>query len=518
MNRQTGFLAATVLLMVALASLSSKAQNTIFSGRINYGIRIAGDEAVLFPFDNYSIPFRSGLQLEMVEAVRHGPGPVVPLGQPGQPDCNMASYYGTVIRIENEFRMWYLCGGDQDPGRPLSWYRTPKVRVCYTVSKDGVHWDKPNLGLVRYGANTNNNLVDIIPPSGSIYAAPVLYEPEDPDPAKRFKMCYEDYPGGAYCVAYSRDGLVWKNSPNNPVMKNTLEQTGLIKYGSCYYVLGQNRGFNKRVLVVHASYDFEHWTESNVIGFRRDNVGPQRPTIYGGNTGEQVHLGAGLWNRGNVILGIYGQWHGPGPESNDRRHMSMDLGLVVSHDGIHYQEPIPDFKIIPMQNQNWPTPTAGTRLTQGQGFENVGDKTYVWYGLWGPGGGDGVHLAVWERDRLGYLAVPRVVTEGQAPFGAPPHFVSCPIQVDKPEAKIFLNADGLTEISHVRVEILDERFNRIPAYSGSNSVPIKKPGLRQPVTWSHGDRLQKFEHPIRIQVTYEGIRLEDSKIYALYVE
>jgi hypothetical protein len=257
-------------------------------------------------------------------------------------------------------------------------------------------------------------------------------------------------------------------------MKNTLEQTGLTKYGSCYYVLGQNRGFNKRVLVVHASYDFEHWTESNVIGFRRDNVGPQRPTIYGGNTGEQVHLGAGLWNRGNVILGIYGQWHGPGPESNDRRHMSMDLGLVVSHDGIHYQEPIPDFKIIPMQNQNWPTPTAGTRLTQGRVCVSVTKP--MSFTVWGLAGA-AVHL-VGARSS-GLLAVPRGVTEGQAPF-APPR-LSRVHSVDR-RSKRSSSMRMATEINHVRAKswmrgLTDTCLFRLELCSHQNR-------LRQPVTWN----------------------------------
>ena len=35
---------------------------------------------------------------------------------------------------------------------------------------------------------------------------------------------------------------------------------------------------------------------------------PPRPVVSGAHQGEQVHLGAALWNRGNVVLGFYGQW------------------------------------------------------------------------------------------------------------------------------------------------------------------------------------------------------------------
>ena len=31
--------------------------------------------------------------------------------------------------------------------------------ICYAYSKDGIHWEKPNLGLVEYNGNKNNNIV-----------------------------------------------------------------------------------------------------------------------------------------------------------------------------------------------------------------------------------------------------------------------------------------------------------------------------------------------------------------------
>ena len=31
--------------------------------------------------------------------------------------------------------------------------------LCYAESKDGIHWQKPSLGLFDFGGNTNNNIV-----------------------------------------------------------------------------------------------------------------------------------------------------------------------------------------------------------------------------------------------------------------------------------------------------------------------------------------------------------------------
>ncbi|MBM4401549.1 MAG: hypothetical protein FJ045_06330, partial [Crenarchaeota archaeon] len=86
-----------------------------------------------------------------------------------------------MIRIGDELRMWYLGVGDRDD----------KYRLCYAVSRDGVNWEKPALGLVSYGGNTQNNLVDFSDKEHSVEEAVVIYEPDDPNPDRRFKMVFE---------------------------------------------------------------------------------------------------------------------------------------------------------------------------------------------------------------------------------------------------------------------------------------------------------------------------------------
>lgn len=132
------------------------------------------------------------------------------------------------------------------------------------------------------------------------------------------------------------------------------------------------------------------------MGLNRQNI-PPRPMVDGSHAGEQVHLGAGLWNRDNVIIGVYGQWHGP--PTNDRKAVAMDLGLVVSNDVLHYREPILDFRMIPAA-ENSSHRLFGC-LMQGQGFENIGGEMLFWYAPWG--GCNGIRVASWPQDRLGYF-------------------------------------------------------------------------------------------------------------------
>ena len=139
-----------------------------------------------------------------------------------------------------------------------------------------------------------------------------------------------------------------------------------------------------------------------------------------------MHLGAALWNRGNVIVGLYGQWHGPA--NNDRRHVEMDLGLVVSNDGLHYSEPIPDFPMVAaaedgMNHLPRPWNFKHAALAQGQGFENIGGETLFWYAPWPEQLSDGVRVATWQRDRLGCLQ-PFDRRQLQVPCGC--HVISAP--------------------------------------------------------------------------------------------
>ncbi len=95
----------------------------------------------------------------------------------------------------------------------MAWSRSREKVLCYAVSKDGVNWEKPDLGLVEFNGSKHNNIVDL-PQDGSKDAAAVIYEPEECDPEKRFKLAFETVSNGrnTFCVAFSPDGLRWTPS------------------------------------------------------------------------------------------------------------------------------------------------------------------------------------------------------------------------------------------------------------------------------------------------------------------
>jgi hypothetical protein len=338
----------------------------------------------------------------------------------------------------------------------------------------------------------------------------VLHDPEDADASRRFKAAYEARIDGQlrFCVAFSPDGLHWKPSPKNPVAP-FLEMAGITKHQGLYYVSGQSLGHRPviaRRVVTFTSADFETWSPCGAVGLDRttDLSGPSTDGNF--SSYEEAHLGAAMWNRGNVIIGIYGQWHGH--PSGERRLLSIDLGMALTHDALHFYEPIPNFRFIPAREQPESPSGVFPALQQGQGMANLGEQTLYWYSLWRGTDGSGIRMVTWPRDRIGMLK----------PFrNGSPQAVSCPIRVEQGAAAVHVNASGLGKYTQLRISLLDEGFHPIPAFSGADAAVISESGFRSPVKWKGGDRLQPSPGPLRVQVDFAGIRPEDAALHAVYV-
>ena len=540
------------------------AQQQLSDRRVDAGSSDDPREIVLFPFDDYSIPLSYGLTYDLIQGHRQG---VVLRPAAKGPDAQAIINHGSVLKVGDQLRIWYPCLGDKDASiemtelpvgdeRPQG--REAPFRICYATSTDGISWKRPSLGFVKYGANKNNNLVDF-PLGERVINLIVIEDATDPDPSRRFKMAFQSPKyGSRVAVAFSPDGLRWKIFPGNPVSKHMIEIHGLIKYNGVYYVNGHGgsprpgpNAIMPRRMVTYMSYDFEHWADATALSFERH--GGELPIPHrSGHAGEQIHTGASLWNRGNVVIGFYGQWHGD--VSGDRRLVSMDLGMITSHDAVHFKEPIKDFRIIAANEEaEIVTHTVFTRLggagggslfgqalTQGQGWMNMGDQTLYWYTVWSQGR---VRLATWARDRLGYFEVPmeirrrqqnpaarRGIEEGEggtrqavkrpepvSPWkDVSPHFVSMPIPLDGAQQKVFVNADGLSDKTYLKVEILDEKFNVLAGYSRDDCAPITESGFREPAVFGARTAIESNQ-PIRVRVSIEGERPEDVRIYATYV-
>src|SRR5262245_58786381 len=267
-----------------------------------------------------------------------------------------------------------------------------------------------------------------------------------------------------------------------------------------------------RRLNVCASTDFENWKDLG-SGFARDHLLPvikEAPSPLpdadkwapaGIGKGEQVHCGAGLWNRGNVILGVYDAWHGRGKE---RRLITMDLGLVVSHDAVRYTEPVESFRLVDARKQP-AVPPHGPALTGGK-LLNFGDKTHCWYTWWHPPEGQhGTYMVSWDRDRLGHLK-PDAAQGGRV--------LTAPIRVTAGKASVSINVSGLDKDNRLRVSLLDEKGQPIVGFGGADAAILGKSGLDLPVAWKGSTAISADLRQVRVQVDFEGT---DARLHAVYL-
>ncbi|MEQ1862439.1 MAG: hypothetical protein ABMA13_21180 [Chthoniobacteraceae bacterium] len=484
----------------------------------------------LFAFDGVSIPHTQNLRLEMRAPTRHPANPVVRRGAPGTPDAMGVQFYGSVIREGGRFRMWYVAFDDDTTNKVAS----ARWRAAYAESTDGVAWTKPNLGLVEFAGSKNNNLILTDPAPLGFVNLKVLADPDDPDPQRRYKISTHVYFRdkrrlGTLAPFASADGLRWKmlvpaQTKNAELTKDSLVLPaihfepcgGLYKWDGMFYACGQNalnatRPYQGRVTRMIRSADFVNWSPTSSIGFIRT---PQHGTLGPGRSleGEQTHEGISVWNRSNVLLGIVGLWHGA-PEWKD---ISVDLGFVVSNDGVNFREPAHEWTWLKRGGDGaWDQ--GG--LLQGQGFENVGGQTFIYYGAWDPRhtGGPvqprgGVGIAVLPRDRFGELVV-ETAGEGPGDYQVPKvtsEFLTTSLPT-RGKTAFFLNADGLGAEAALRVELLDHLERPLPGYS----AVVRESGFQTPIPFAAGEALPER---VRVRVVFEGAKRTGIRFSAIYLQ
>ncbi len=502
------------------------------------------DTVTLFSFDDVSIPYTENLKLEMRSPERHPENPVVTRGPEGSVDSWAVQFYGSVLRDHEtgKFRMWYCAVSkeerkqatiDKEPSRP--W------RVAYAESDDGVNWTKPNLGLVEAFGNKENNLCLLDPHMGALNLK-VLDEPEDPNPAHRFKLGIHVWTpksatrrNGTFAPYVSADGYTWKLLGDAEPVKSELPEAdtyipplhfepvgGLYKWDGLYHLSGQNAipavvPYHGRITRTFISSDFKNWSQGSALQHARAHqhelLGPGKSRI-----GEQIHEGNSVWNRGNVLLGVSGIWHGT-PEWDD---LTIDLGFVVSNDGNYFREPMKEWALIE-RGEDGAWDQGG--LLQGQGFENVEDQTYVYYGGWDPRSWEsspprgGVGIVTLPRDRFADL-VTNEATKGAGDYQMKEtvcSLLTSSIDVKAGKGNFFVNASGLGEDASLKVELLDHLMKPLAGCSGDAAAIIRKNGFQTPVTFGGVDEVKDLPERVKIKVTFEGKKRTDIRFNALYL-
>ncbi len=394
--------------------------------------------------------------------------------------------YGTVLRDEEEgiWKMWY---STMHHFRYIQNIFPESTYLCYAVSRDGIRWEKPALGLIDYRGSTENNIVfqahhdPDLKISGILDAVSILKDDRDPDRSRRYKMMIwhhnqqlvngqwvyrrEQPYGMGHYVAFSPDGLRWRELPDPVFRYDPVRDTMTTMWDPrtekfIAFVKQQVEG--KRARFLSESSDFLRWTPP-VRMLAADAQDPPSLELYN-NTG--------FFYEG-MYLGLMTVFH-PEPKDN----IYLDVQLISSRDGRHWQRAGDRSPIIPVGRRNidwdfgFQSPASGAPV-------RVGDELWFYYSgrsYRHPVTGQGrepnhgaIGLAKLRLD--GFVSMDAGADEG--------HLLTRPLRVGN--AGLYVNADAAR--GELRVEILDEQGRAVPGFARADATPMTVSSVKHLMKW-----------------------------------
>ncbi len=407
-----------------------------------------------------------------------------PVLAPGKPWEGSTVYlYGTVLPGEDGagYRMWYH-----------SWAEG-EYHILYANSLDGLHWMKPNLGLVAYDGETNNNI--LLRRTKEDHNPQVIYTPWDPAPERRYKLMNWDYGRtpptntvSGYYGACSPDGIHWTDVPKNPVLRDPIGDVGNFTWDAhaARYIgypkqFADVRGFRRRCVGFAETKDFESWPAPLLVltpdeyDDRWAGQPGQHTDFYGlcGFAYESQYLGF-LW-----IFRITGA----GDDG------AVHVELVSSRDGVHWtRQEVPRPPVLPLGPAGaWDSSmiyTSNQPLVEG-------DTIKLYYG-----GFDATHaidkakaaigLATMRKD--GFASIDAGSEEGMV--------VTAPLRNSGAALAVnYTVRDG----GVLRIEVLDENNAVIKGYGREDCVPFSGDSVDEPVRWKTKNALPEGSENIRLR-------------------
>ena len=204
--------------------------------------------------DRYLIDRLDSLELKLQE-----PRPENVAVKYDQPWEDSLAFYTTVIKDGDVYKMYYRC-------------RIARPRLtCYAESRDGIHWTKPNLGLLEIDGSKENNV--ILGHSGS-FSAFLDTRPDVPR-SERYKANSIDVKAPYSLVGYiAEDGIRWRKTRETPIVPHSLvnnfdSQNNMFwsEVEQLYVLYARHMVGGRRSTARATSKDFLNWTAQTLMSY-----------------------------------------------------------------------------------------------------------------------------------------------------------------------------------------------------------------------------------------------------------
>ncbi|MFC1714400.1 hypothetical protein ACFL6S_12090 [Candidatus Poribacteria bacterium] len=386
--------------------------------------------------------------------------------------------------------MVYSDGVWYDPQDKLlkMWYQGnyyPR-ETCYATSKDGVHWDKPDLDVVP-GTNI------VMPTDGDRRDANTVWlDLNEEDPQQRYKMWQVMHykPGGMsesrLGLFFSGDGIHWRKivqsekptlyGERTTVFYNPFRGTWVYSVRSRTRELGRARHYQEDNDLIAGTRLVEKGAR---LWVGSDELDPRFPPW---------DVKCQLYNLDcvayeSLILGLFTVWRGDVSDNPLDRPKMNEICLGYTRDGYHWTRPDRRaFCPVSEKKGDW---NYGNVSSAGGCCLVIGYKLYFYVsGRAGrPGGGNAsgecsTGLATLRRD--GFASMGAGSAQGE--------LTTRPVRFNGKH--MFVNAD--CDDGELRVEILDLQDKVIAPFSRDNCIPIKVDKTLQAVQWQGTDDLSRI--------------------------
>ena len=441
--------------------------------------------------DMFDIDARSNVTRDFHAAVKH-PQPV--LRQQAAWECHGGMTASVVFDAEEGlFKAWYMAGHYSEGVGHVQ---------CLATSADGIHWDRPELGLHEaLGSRRNNIVIPADYHEGQDHWETMLKDPADADPLRRYKAIgwssFDwDGPRSGIYSATSPDGLTWSHSPE-PIFRyhprpgtDDLGPVGdaqslMIDFERKRYVAFL-RGTPERLMSV--SDDFVTWTAP-------------RPFLRPLHEEEALYNNTGF-NYGARCLGILTHF--------DKRPVTQtqSLHLLSSRDGEAWDRPCDEALCSPGDIGEWdrfqlmlsgapPIPVEDRLFLYYRGTPRRHNKVRREFEPRIDADQDvstmSIGLATLRLDGFASVA-------GSFDVG---HVTTKPFVLQGDRLAVNAKADH----GRLRIALLDIDEQPLPGFGLDDCVAVTQDGVDLPVRWGLDGRRVLPDQPVRLQFELTNARL-----------
>ncbi|MAD79900.1 MAG: hypothetical protein CMJ50_03520 [Planctomycetaceae bacterium] len=461
--------------------------------------------------DKYLIASMTGASLRLHHPVRREIALVHDAAWEGNAGGYHTVFYDRDYKEGGRYRMYYHAWhipSDGNQGHPLV--------IAYAESKDGIHWIKPELGLVEHDGSSENNII-LATINGEACHDLSVFKDTNPKAAKdeQYKAVgLGRNPGGLYAFK-SSDGIHWSlYNQGQPVMtghpfdtQNTaFWDPNIGKYRA--YVRDFDEG--RRDIMMATSDDFVHWTERKWLQY----PGAPKEQLYT-NQIKPYHRAS------HLLFGFPARYVDRGWTDATRALPSLDLRKQRAKTSPRYGTAVTDALFMTSRDglkfrrwdEAWIRPSLRTRHNWA-----YGDNYVAWHVVEtdSPEDDSPRELSIYATESYFTGATSRlrrysIRIDGFASVFAP---LDGGELITKP---LLFNGDTLnlnfstSAAGSIRVEIQNLNGEPIKGHALADCAEIFGDAIDYPVRWQSGTNIRPLaEEPVRLRFV-----LRDADLYAL---